>query len=340
MALWYIKRWWPKIVHIVVVTYQDGHKIFAIPKLSHFFTMDNLLLLTPDQMVFHGLQFLGVDQRRQSASWKKRIFKKHFGTTSLVLATIWFDLQTCTDTMTQKEKSMKGLRMFLICHYFLWTYPKSSDQISTLFNICERYSRGENIWKWVRKVASLKQLKIKWRNNLDSAHSETFILSLDGTDFRVSEPKHPTMNIDKTQCSKKFAHAALKYELAICVFHSCLVWINGPHPGGKNDITIFREGGLKEKIRPGKLVIADRGYQSSLADEQMLSCPNPYDSQRLAKFKSRARSRHEGFNGRLKKYGALQQTFIHGREKHKLVMEAVCTILQYEMENGIPLFAV
>jgi hypothetical protein len=90
---------------------------------------------------------------------------------------------------------------------------------------------------------------------------------------------------------------------------------------------------------PGKLAIADRGYISAGRDEQaMLSTPNDLDDERVAKFKSRARARHESFNGRLKFFDILQNTFRHGEARHKIAFEAVCVIVQYQMDNGSPLF--
>jgi hypothetical protein len=133
--------------------------------------------------------------------------------------------------------------------------------------------------------------------------------------------------------SYKFNHGAVKYEISMSVFQPQCVWISGPHRGGKRDITIFREG-LKQKIKPGGKAIIDRGYVSSRRDEQMLSQPDTCDSKALNNFKSRARLRQETFNGRLKFFDALSQTFWHHVDKHKLVLEAVCVIVQYQMDNG------
>jgi hypothetical protein len=141
-------------------------------------------------------------------------------------------------------------------------------------------------------------------------------------------------------CSHKFNHAALKYEIAMCIFKPKCVWINGPFRGGENDMVIFRSG-LKAKIQPGKLVVADRGYRTSRPDERpIMSTPNELDSKELGNFKSRARARHETFNGRLKFFGCLGNTFRHGVEKHKFVFEAVCVIVQYQMDNGAEIFKV
>jgi hypothetical protein len=91
----------------------------------------------------------------------------------------------------------------------------------------------------------------QWAWNGWRADTETFILAVDGTDFQMWEVKHPTLPIDRSQCSHKFKHGAVKYEIAISTYSSKICWISGPHTGGKHDLTIFREG-LKQKIAPGK----------------------------------------------------------------------------------------
>ena len=75
---------------------------------------------------------------------------------------------------------------------------------------------------------------------------------------KVWESKHPMMPYDKGQFSHKFNHGALKYEIAIDVYRSKVVWISGPHRAGLHDKTIFVEKGLKDKIPLGKKVISDR----------------------------------------------------------------------------------
>jgi hypothetical protein len=150
---------------------------------------------------------------------------------------------------------------------------------------------------------------------------------------------HPTLPIDRKQCSHKFNHAAIKYEIALSVFEPKCVWISGPHWGAKHDITIFREG-FKDKVKDGKKIIVDRGYTSNKPDERILSQPSALDSKELSNFKSWARLRQETFNGRLKYFNALAQTFLHTKPQHGLVLEAVRVIVQYQMDNGRPIFDV
>lgn len=92
---------------------------------------------------------------------------------------------------------------------------------------------------------------------------------------------------------------------------------------------------------PGKMGIADDGYKMGEAENIGFLCiSNTQDSKELKKLKSRARCRHETLNGRLTKFGILQQTFEHGMECHDTAFHAVAVIVQYQMDNGAPIFDV
>jgi len=256
---------------------------------------------------------------------------------------MWYDLCN-TDLpdarLADEEKTSGGFRRFMMAHYFLWNYPRNSHLLSSRFGICERNCRGEPLWRWIKKIAALKETKIKWDDQFNAPQSQRFIITVDGTDFRVHEKKHPTLPIDRKQCSQKFNHGALKYEIGISIFQSKCVWLNGPFPGGTHDMRIFRSALLQE-IPEGKLVVADRGYRTSNIEERnKLSLPDNMDHPYLNNFKSRARLRHETFNGRLKTYKCLSETWRHGEEKHKHAFVAVCVCTQYNMDNGDELFSV
>ena len=134
----------------------------------------------------------------------------------------------------------------------------------------------------------MKELKIQWTEDLDDPNGDTYIISVDGVDFKTWEKKHPLMNIDRKTWSTKFNHGAVKYEIAMSLYKNKCVWISGPHKGAKHDMTIFRES-LKYKMAAGKLVIADRGYQSKKSHERMTSTPNRVESKEVHNFESRAR---------------------------------------------------
>ena len=150
----------------------------------------------------------------------------------------------------------------------------------------------------------------------------------------MEEPKHPTLSRDTSYYSHKFNRAAFSYELGISTYEQKLVWINGPFPAGMHDITIYRAG-LMQKIPVGKKVIGDEGYRG---EPNTVLTYNPHDTRDTKRFKSRARSRHETFNRRIKIFNVLNTNFRHALNKHKSTFEAVCVIVQYQLENGNPLF--
>jgi hypothetical protein len=123
------------------------------------------------------------------------------------------------------------------------------------------------------------------------------------------------------------------------------VWINGPFRAGEKDLDIYKkDGGLMSKIPNGKRAIGDRGYSGVPGH---ISTRNEFDTAEVKTFKNRALSRHESFNGRLKRFQALSGCFRNQHnhdgetphDLHKTVFEAVCVIVQYEMEHH-PVFDV
>jgi hypothetical protein len=310
-------------------------------KMKKSITKTIAMILAPLDVLARGILHLGPFRvRKQDAQFQ--LFHEHYGSSHIVLANIWNDLTTTLiddARLDDKDKSESGFKMFLIASFFLYTYPKNRGLMASRFLMCTKYCGGERLWKWVTKIGALKVEKIRWDDLLDDPESETFIITVDGTDFRTWEPKHPTYNQDKKQCSQKHNHAAKKFEIGLSVYRAQCVWISGPHRGGKHDMEIFREG-LKHMIAPGKRVIADRGYQTNREDEKMLSLPSHLDSKELYRFKSRARLRHETFNGRVHAFKSMSDTFRHGEKKLRQVFEAVTVTVQYQMDNGAEIFSV
>ena len=147
------------------------------------------------------------------------------------------------------------------------------------------------------------------------------------------------MPYDKGTYSHKDNHGALKYEIGIDAYSSKIVWISGPHRGGKHDKTIYTEA-LRDKIPPGKKVICDRVYGSKEdpSDNAKLALPNLSDTKEVGNFKARLRCRHETFNGKIKFSKALQDIYHYSHKNHKFIFEAKCVMVIYRMENGSPLF--
>jgi hypothetical protein len=306
----------------------------------------SLPTLSPQDILKYGFHFMSG--LRYNGKWTPRRtdeFKAHYGSSPIVLANQWYDLMTSAIpdlAKTEVDNSEKGLRSFFTAHHFMWAYPKNAKILASSFAVCEKRVQGENLWRWVRMIAALKSKKIVWpEEEYNDPTRQIFIVSVDGTDFKVWERKHPKFPYDKGQYSHKFNHGALKYEIAMDIYRSKVVWISGPHRGGMHDKSIFVDMGLKDKIPVGKLVVSDRVYGNKKipGDHAKMSLPNAQDDRELANFKARIRARHETFNGRLKAYKSLSDTFHHNPDHHKHLFLAICVTVQYQMDNGGKMFA-
>ncbi len=301
------------------------------------------MLLTPNDVQAFGLNIMNVRLSRKNEKRLRTEFHKHYGSSPLDLADMWYDLCNFDPTaLTLKEKTEKGFKHFLAAHYWLWCYPKNTSLFASRFGMCIDYVRGKGLWTWIERIANLMEKKIKWDKRLDSNTTEIFCISTDGVDFKMWETKHPEFPIDQKAMSHKFRSCGAKYIIALSVFEPKCVFIEGPFKGGKHDIDMLRESGLMGKMKAnGKLCIADRGFQSRFAAERKhLALPDYMDSKELHNFKSRARLRQETFNRRLKHFSAMTETFRHGFIKHGIALRAVAVIVQYQMDNGSPIYCV
>ena len=216
------------------------------------------------------------------------------------------------------------------------------------FPIGEKECHGELFWCWIERIQALLPTKINFLDHWEEDDdAEIFIIGVDGTDCKTWERQHPIFPVDRKQMSHKFQHAALKYEIGVAVFHDKIVWVNGPFPGGRHDLTIFREDGLLERMPPDKSMIADRGYKSSKKGESnRIATPLPHNNPEhteeaeFGKFMSRVRCRTETVMGRLKEYKCLSEMFRHGEEKHEWSFKAVAVTVQYQIDHGAYLYQV
>lgn len=303
-----------------------------------------LLSLTPDQFLAKGLTLAGYnhDIARTSRAINLRRFRENYGSDPIVISLLWHDLQT-TDINDAKiepasaREPMREVEYFLMTMKFLKMYP-TEGQIAGLFH-CVEHTAREKIKHYMGKIQALTPQVIYWPEEWDDDDEDfdlpVFLCSVDGVHCQIHEPQHPLWSKNPKYYSHKFNKAALNYEIAISVWENRVVWINGPFPGGKHDITVFKEG-LMAKIPKDKLVIADRGYVSQ--ELTMISTPNPQDDAELQKFKSRVRSRHEAFNAKIKSFHILSTAFRSGEAKHKIAFEVVCVICQYQLTYGKGLF--
>ena len=303
-----------------------------------------MAILTADQILVIGLQIAHYDHRRRARACRETNvdrFDSFYGSKPNVCAIIWEDLQT-TDIEEARIPVDSSVHEFLMALAFLKMYP--TENVGE--GIFKKSKKTLRKWSWyyASKIQNLKAAKIVWPDrwnqnnpNVNSAHTETFLCTVDGVHCSIEEPKHPVYPKNPQMYSHKSQSAGLCYEIAISLWEDQVVWINGPFEASKHDATIFREEGLMDKVPDGKLVIADRVYRK-LANKVSIS--RSQDTEAVRRLKGRAKARQESFNSRIKNFGCLRQNFRHKTDKHKTCFEAVCVICQYQLENGSPLFTV
>ncbi len=130
--------------------------------------------------------------------------------------------------------------------------------------------------------------------------------------------------------SMKDKFHALKYELVVSLGpNQRIVWVNGPFPGSKADITCAREG-LLNALGPGERLLGDKGY---VGDARLL-CPkkkprNGELSQEEILFNSNhSKSRHhiERVNKRIKQFAVLSKTWRADHKQNRDCCEVVCKL--------------
>ena len=116
-------------------------------------------------------------------------------------------------------------------------------------------------------------LQIAWQEHWETNESPIYLFSVDGVHCRINEPIHSILAKNPTYYSNKFNQSCLNYERALLVRENKFVWIKGPFPASKHDVTFFRSD-LKQEIADGMKGIADNVYRG---ERNVLSTPNSHD---------------------------------------------------------------
>ena len=207
----------------------------------------------------------------------------------------------------------------MMANYFLWVYPRNSGITAVTFNICERYCRGDDMHRWVKKIAKLYPKKIKWNNDLGRPSASQFMASEYGIDCKVWEKRSHILESQDTKLfSQKFHHAALKYSIIMDINNSKCMAVIGPFKASKHDLTVWRLESKQKmlELRDDGMMIVDGVNVPKKKDNKdydreyaMLAVPNACNGPLLKAFKSRVRARHESFNGRLKNFAFLRNEY-------------------------------
>ncbi len=303
---------------------------------------DSLVILSADDVVKHGLLLLGWTETRLQRRLHDTNVEQYQGMYGLhpsAVAQLCEDLQV-TRIITARVDRLDVSKLHWALH-FLYRYPTETEREST-WHKCANTVR-DACWYYVDKIRNLKQMKIVWPKFLES---DIWVMTVDGTHLVTLEPGDSDVPKDPAYFSFKHHTAGFNYEVGVHLFESKCIWLSGPHKAGTyNDAKVFNEKGLRkllEKLK--KMAIGDEGYRGY---PKQISTANLLDSEKVRKFKVRARQRHEVYNGKLKQFQVLSERFrcknnpndmFSVAEKLQMCFEAVNVLVQYKMEFGEPLF--
>ena len=277
---------------------------------------------------------LGVLSTKNLRRWRA-----WYGASPKSCSELFFDLESNDDVNGLATITENRLKYFFMA--LNWLVLNSTEEVRAgMWKVHEDTAR-DRTWDFIRAICALEAVKIGYPFDQNN-DGTVFIITVDGTHAPIEEPrKNPNSN----WCSHKLNGPGLAYELAVSIHEPKLVWISGPFRGGESDKDIFRKpNGLQSKLLPGQKAIGDRGYRNVRG----VSTNNTEDEEATAEFKRRARARHETFNARIKRFAVTSTRFrafhdhngqsVH--DNHRTVFVAVCVIVQFEMENGSPMFDV
>ena len=287
-------------------------------------------LIHPSYFLREGLRWANVDEERQakrSKSTNIRVFKSFYGKHPLHLARVWRDLQVFGVMGVEEAKTKESFAGFMLANNFLRLY-EVDDVRNARFDI-NHLDLLQLTWEFVGKIASLKKDKIKcptvWPVKLGA--------SVDGTQVRTNEPRDKDMRRNPKNFAYKYNFAGLNYQIVLSLFTNECWYVNSGDPGSVHDITAIRRE-FVDMVPDGCRVIADSGFTGkSDKEKRIFSVRNNLDSDEVADFKKRAKSRQETFNKRMKDYDVLKKSFRHGIKRHCLCFDAVAVLVQYAIED-------
>jgi hypothetical protein len=183
-------------------------------------------------------------------------------------------------------------------------------------------------------------LQIIWENRKKGDTGNDCLVTVDGTDCRVTRQGQGGETQAKAFKSHKFNGNGVRYEVCICILTGDIVWVLGPFPCGDwPDIVIFRFA-LKQMLDEFERVEADDGYvgEDPLHVKAASSAVHDQDA-KMRYVRGRVRMRQETVNKRLKQFNVLKDIFRHDVEFHGACFRACAVLTQLSINNGNPLFS-
>lgn len=120
----------------------------------------------------------------------------------------------------------------------------------------------------------------------------------------------------------------MNHQIVIATWANRVPCADSGDPASVHDITVTRDEFIG-MVPAGCRVVGDDGFTGKGDHEKStFSARNNLDDVAAAEFKSRAKSRHESFNSRMKSHEILCKRFKHGVKNHCKCFAAVLVLVQ------------
>jgi hypothetical protein len=291
-------------------------------------------------MLSYGLSLVGFHRARQNVSTGTNMkrFVSFYGVEPKTIVALFDDLKAKFPVFVEKLALMSI------------NWLKSYDTERVLAGRWEYTERTieRKVKEYVRRIQSLKDKKIRF-SGFDKRFN--FQIGVDGQNYHVNEFR---LTPDSKWYEHKSNSCGLKYEYAVHLWTSSVVSMRGPFVASIHDMNVFRGGdrddksnwdreSLYFKMPPGMRAVGDSGYGG---EPDKITVSKSEHSKEMREFLARAKNREESLHSRFSSFGVLKERFRHGKgtqnkmDLHQSCAEAVCVIVQYDFENGHPLFEI
>ena len=295
--------------------------------------------ITSGDILSAGLSYAGFGldrQRKNNLVRKTEWFKAFYGVEQHTVTPFFEDLRNEYPDILFKDCLLTMNWLALYETYII---------LSGRWKYCEEYI-GSKVIDYATKMAKVARKKIifELEHNIENGRTvdcSTFMVQ----EFRL-DPSIKWFDYKTHSCG-------LKYEFCLAIREPRVVWISGPHGPSIHDITVFRGGDAKDgnknwdqkalyfQLEEGEKCVADSGYAG---EPSKIVMTKDEHSSEFKEFMARAKNRQETFHWRLKSFNILGHRFRHGvntkdrMKLHKMAVDLVAGIVQYDYENGHPPF--
>eukprot|EP00474_Spongospora_subterranea_P000466 CRZ00924.1 hypothetical protein [Spongospora subterranea] len=250
-----------------------------------------------------------------SSVWERK-FRTFFGMSITGTVVLW---QKLLISLAGQHVPFSFIHL-LMALYFLKIYPLEEVAAAT-FKVTEKTYRK---WIWIL-IERIRRLDlIDFDDRYENWTHRSACCTLDGTDCKIDE-HHP---FNKAYFSHKLNHAGLRYEIAMALGTSKILWWNGGVPCGAHPDLVLAQSGFTKMLDEDEQALADKGYRGCRQFSTPFGDPQTQYARTFNRQHKRIMARSETVNKRIKHFAVLRSWRHKSDELHCKCFGAIMQITQ------------